>query len=102
VDLRAGLDDLEKRKYVTLPGLELRPLSRPVRKLVAIPTTLSWLQVRHHMSEVSPLSVLSVKYRKQRLVDADRFSSYHVIIGATVHLAVANSTHLYNILYLRR
>jgi hypothetical protein len=25
VDLRAGLDDLEKRKFLTLPGLELRP-----------------------------------------------------------------------------
>jgi hypothetical protein len=28
-DLRAGLDDLEKRKFLTLPGLELRPLGRP-------------------------------------------------------------------------
>jgi hypothetical protein len=28
---RAGLDDLEKRKFLTLPGLELRPLSRPAR-----------------------------------------------------------------------
>jgi hypothetical protein len=28
---RAGLDDLEKRKFLTLPGLELRPLSRPDR-----------------------------------------------------------------------
>jgi hypothetical protein len=26
VDLRAGLDDLEKRKFLTPPGLELRPL----------------------------------------------------------------------------
>jgi hypothetical protein len=26
VDLRAGLDDLEKRKFFTLPGFELRPL----------------------------------------------------------------------------
>jgi hypothetical protein len=31
VDLRAGLDDLEKRKFLALPGLELRPLGRPVR-----------------------------------------------------------------------
>jgi hypothetical protein len=29
VSPRAGLDDLEKRKYLTLPGLELRPLGRP-------------------------------------------------------------------------
>jgi hypothetical protein len=26
VDLRAGLDDVEKRKFLALPGLELRPL----------------------------------------------------------------------------
>jgi hypothetical protein len=28
---RAGLDDLEKRKVLTLPGLELQPLGRPAR-----------------------------------------------------------------------
>jgi hypothetical protein len=28
---RAGLDDVEKRKFLTLPGLELRPLARPAR-----------------------------------------------------------------------
>jgi hypothetical protein len=31
VDPRTGLDDVEKRKFLTLPGLELRPLSRPAR-----------------------------------------------------------------------
>jgi hypothetical protein len=29
VDLKTGLDDLEKRKFLTLPGLELRPLGLP-------------------------------------------------------------------------
>jgi hypothetical protein len=29
VNPRAGLDDVEKRKFLTLPGLELRPLGRP-------------------------------------------------------------------------
>jgi hypothetical protein len=29
VDPRAGLDDLEKRKLLTLPGFKLRPLGRP-------------------------------------------------------------------------
>jgi hypothetical protein len=28
---RACLDDLDKRKFLTLPGLELRPFSRPAR-----------------------------------------------------------------------
>jgi hypothetical protein len=31
MDSRAGLDDLEKRKFLTLQGLELRPFSRPAR-----------------------------------------------------------------------
>jgi hypothetical protein len=26
---RAGLDDFEKRKFLTVPGLELRPFGRP-------------------------------------------------------------------------
>jgi hypothetical protein len=29
VDPRSGLDDVEKRKFLTLPGLEIRPLGRP-------------------------------------------------------------------------
>jgi hypothetical protein len=28
---RASLDDVEKKKFLTLPGLELRPLGRPAR-----------------------------------------------------------------------
>jgi hypothetical protein len=31
VDPRAGLEDVEKRKFLILPGLELRPFDRPVR-----------------------------------------------------------------------
>jgi hypothetical protein len=31
VDFRAVLKDLEKRKFLTLLGLELRPLGRPAR-----------------------------------------------------------------------
>jgi hypothetical protein len=32
VDPRAGLDLVWKRKFLTLPGLELRPFGHPVRK----------------------------------------------------------------------
>jgi hypothetical protein len=40
VDLRAGLDDVEKREFLILPGLELRPFDRPARSQTdcAIPT----------------------------------------------------------------
>jgi hypothetical protein len=31
VDLRVGLDDVEKWKFLPPPGLELRPLGRPAR-----------------------------------------------------------------------
>jgi hypothetical protein len=31
VDLRAGVDDVKKRKFLTLLGLVLRPVSRPAR-----------------------------------------------------------------------
>jgi hypothetical protein len=31
VDPRAGLDDVENRKFLTLPGIELRTFGRPVR-----------------------------------------------------------------------
>jgi hypothetical protein len=43
VSARTGLDDVEKRKFLTLPGLELRSLCRPASKPVAIPTELSRL-----------------------------------------------------------
>jgi hypothetical protein len=32
-DPRADLDDLEKSKFLTLPGLEIRPLGHPTRGL---------------------------------------------------------------------
>jgi hypothetical protein len=31
VDSRASLDDIEKQKFLTLPGLEIRTLGRPAR-----------------------------------------------------------------------
>jgi hypothetical protein len=31
VDIKGGLDDVEKRKFLTLSGIEHRPLGRPAR-----------------------------------------------------------------------
>jgi hypothetical protein len=58
VDPRAGLGDLEKRKFLTPPGLELRPLGRPV----AIPTTLSRLLL--NKTKVDKNGILIFKYMK--------------------------------------
>jgi hypothetical protein len=38
-----ALDDVEKRKFLTLPGLELRPLRRPAR-------SQSLYGLRYHMN----------------------------------------------------
>jgi hypothetical protein len=46
VDLRAGLDDLENRKFMTLPGLELRPLGRPAEIM---------FKIYKHVKYVDPL-----------------------------------------------
>jgi hypothetical protein len=51
VDLRADLDDLEKRKFLTLPGLQLRLLGRqPVASRYAdyaIPTAINKSHTLH-------------------------------------------------------
>jgi hypothetical protein len=41
VNPRAGLDDVEKRKFLTLPGPELRPLSRPEQQTIDSSTQLN-------------------------------------------------------------
>jgi hypothetical protein len=51
VDPRAGLDDVEKRKFLTLPELELRPFGRPARS-----------QVLYRLSYLGSY-ILSVEYR---------------------------------------
>jgi hypothetical protein len=43
---RAGVDDVEERKFLTLQGHELRPLGRPARS----PTMLSGLPILHDMN----------------------------------------------------
>jgi hypothetical protein len=58
VDPRAGLDDVEKRKFLTLPGLELRSLGRPVHSYTAIrlryPGSLSVLSMELYWHFVQP------------------------------------------------
>jgi hypothetical protein len=52
VDPRAGLDDVEKRKFLTLPELELRPLGRPARSYTdyAIPLIPPHMLAQQKMS----------------------------------------------------
>jgi hypothetical protein len=52
VDTRAGLDDVEKRKFLTPSGLELRPLGRPAH-------SQSLYRLRYPAS-ITPCSLLKV------------------------------------------
>jgi hypothetical protein len=45
VEPRASLDDVEKRKYLTLPELELRPFGRPARNQ-------SLYRLRYHLGGI--------------------------------------------------
>jgi hypothetical protein len=59
VDLRAGLDDLEKGIFLTLPGLELRPLGRPASRYTDYTIPAPHLQ---YDSTVFPASLFSHIY----------------------------------------
>jgi hypothetical protein len=62
VDPRTGLDDLEKRKIVSLPGHEPRHLGSPVR--IALPTALSRLSFP---SSMMYFTSAEVRIREQAL-----------------------------------
>jgi hypothetical protein len=46
VDPIASLDEMEKRKFLTLPGLELQPLGRPARSQSYTDSTIQALEAR--------------------------------------------------------
>jgi hypothetical protein len=56
VDLRAGLDDVKKRKFFTLPRLELRPRGRqPVASrytFYATPPELCWYELEKNFTAI--------------------------------------------------
>jgi hypothetical protein len=52
MDLRAGVDDVEKRKFFTLPELELWPFGRPARNQ-------SLYRLRYPCSFLRPILILS-------------------------------------------
>jgi hypothetical protein len=60
VDPRAGLDDMEKRKFLTLPGLEFRILGHPARSQslyrLSYPGSLRVLSYSHYLSLAFALS----------------------------------------------
>jgi hypothetical protein len=60
MDPRAGLEDVEKRKFLTPLGLELRPLGRPAPSQSLYRHRYSKKTREHNISETGSVSVLRV------------------------------------------
>jgi hypothetical protein len=52
---RAGLGNVEKKQFLTLPGFELRPLGRPARI-----QSLSWLHISYNSVNNSAVNVVTM------------------------------------------
>jgi hypothetical protein len=73
VGLRAGLDDVEERKFLTLPGLELRSLGHPARSQslyrLRYPGSCSWYK-----------SIVHVQHYEIILIYCINFIGNHIIL----------------------
>jgi hypothetical protein len=69
VDPRAGLDDTKKRKFLTLPGLELRPLVCLARLLPVGVTILKHPRSRKFSSQIFNRHVIKLKLECVLLVE---------------------------------
>jgi hypothetical protein len=67
---RAGLDDVEKRKFLTLSGLELRPSAvQPVASRYTdcpIPAPLIKIVLKINIKEQIVVQNVSIKYKRLR------------------------------------
>jgi hypothetical protein len=67
VDPRAGLDDAEKREFLTLPGLELRTLGHPAHSQSLYrpryPGSL-WIQCETVLQKENTVTRLRIRWRR--------------------------------------
>jgi hypothetical protein len=77
---RAGLDDVKRRKFLTLPGLELRHLGRPARS-----QSLYRLRYPGSVLEMAGRLILGIDLRF-RLVTPDAAQSVDSLAKAGFHL----------------
>jgi hypothetical protein len=64
VDPRAGLDDLEKWQFLTLPGLELQPLGRPSRSWSLYPLRYPGSSSNNSLVKLKPLNYVLTNSKK--------------------------------------
>jgi hypothetical protein len=84
VDPRAGLDDVEKRKSLTLPGLELLSLGRPARSQSLYRLRYSDSPIQRckcipflYVRSMSDLSFISAFRSAKRSLSSNRNNSCH-------------------------
>jgi hypothetical protein len=89
MDPRACLDDVDKRKFFTLPGLQIRPLGRRALSAVAIPTAhfFCWEHVHSH-------DFVWYRKEKQKLsIDASKEVGLEVNTEKTMYTRMLLSRH---------
>jgi hypothetical protein len=77
VDPRAGLDDVEHRKFFILPGLEIRPLGRPA---LASRSDLSGIFRTMYLFSLRVVSLLSSRITSSALVWFSNFLWYSTVL----------------------
>jgi hypothetical protein len=95
VGLRIGLDDIERRKFLPLPGLELRPLRRPARSQsiyrLRYPGSCSKMKFTGKVDATSQLYVNFMYYVRREYVTCKHENNIR-ISGFTLNITVFNAT----------
>jgi hypothetical protein len=68
---RTGMDDAEKRKFLTPLRLELQTLGRPARSLSLTPTALSRLDAWYRTNILTPSYTESSMYDAANLLESE-------------------------------
>jgi hypothetical protein len=89
MDPRACLDDVEKRKLLTLPGFELRPLGHPARSQL-----LYWL--RYLGSEYPAVNVLKITTQMGSTFQAPKLPE----LRSYAYLLIESALGIQNDIYL--
>jgi hypothetical protein len=74
---RAGLDEVEKRKFLTIPGLELRPLGRPARSKSTLSRHLfTRIGKKTSKSNANSSEQENVQIQRQRFLEANLYEEF--------------------------
>jgi hypothetical protein len=73
---RTGLDDMEKRKFLTLPGLEPRPIRRPAAASRCTDCAIATPQIFSSTPYTRPLPAYKVQHKHRINTDTDEYPEW--------------------------